>query len=108
MIRRPPRSTRTDTLFPYTTLFRSLFLRLNQELLPIIRRMPAVQHFAEHAVGVIADLVSALAILVVDPRVHDHLAGLVVAEDQPVLLENLHEETLLVVAADRPTMPELP
>src|SRR3546814_1730147 len=23
MIRRPPRSTRTDTLFPYTTLFRS-------------------------------------------------------------------------------------
>src|SRR3546814_8099972 len=25
MIRRPPRSTRTDTLFPYTTLFRSGF-----------------------------------------------------------------------------------
>src|SRR3546814_14963046 len=24
MIRRPPRSTRTDTLFPYTTLFRSI------------------------------------------------------------------------------------
>src|SRR3546814_3836579 len=28
MIRRPPRSTRTDTLFPYTTLFRSPFQRL--------------------------------------------------------------------------------
>src|SRR3546814_11999063 len=27
MIRRPPRSTRTDTLFPYTTLFRSAVLR---------------------------------------------------------------------------------
>src|SRR3546814_12842742 len=27
MIRRPPRSTRTDTLFPYTTLFRSLLFR---------------------------------------------------------------------------------
>src|SRR3546814_7242457 len=27
MIRRPPRSTRTDTLFPYTTLFRSCFSR---------------------------------------------------------------------------------
>src|SRR3546814_278614 len=26
MIRRPPRSTRTDTLFPYTTLFRSVFV----------------------------------------------------------------------------------
>src|SRR3546814_2658098 len=36
MIRRPPRSTRTDTLFPYTTLFRSRYAgqivgaRLNQ------------------------------------------------------------------------------
>src|SRR3546814_5736146 len=29
MIRRPPRSTRTDTLFPYTTLFRSILLRLD-------------------------------------------------------------------------------
>src|SRR3546814_4821975 len=26
MIRRPPRSTRTDTLFPYTTLFRSIVI----------------------------------------------------------------------------------
>src|SRR3546814_1434460 len=25
MIRRPPRSTRTDTLFPYTTLFRNVY-----------------------------------------------------------------------------------
>src|SRR3546814_5660286 len=32
MIRRPPRSTRTDTLFPYTTLFRSA--------------QPVVQHFS--------------------------------------------------------------
>src|SRR3546814_20455994 len=29
MIRRPPRSTRTDTLFPYTTLFRSAFAGLS-------------------------------------------------------------------------------
>src|SRR3546814_3826586 len=27
MIRRPPRSTRTDTLFPYTALFRSLVIQ---------------------------------------------------------------------------------
>src|SRR3546814_18107375 len=31
MIRRPPRSTRTDTLFPYTTLFRSLLNSANSE-----------------------------------------------------------------------------
>src|SRR3546814_13816916 len=30
MIRRPPRSTRTDTLFPYTTLFRSIGARHGQ------------------------------------------------------------------------------
>src|SRR3546814_2983018 len=30
MIRRPPRSTRTDTLFPYTTLFRSQKARRQQ------------------------------------------------------------------------------
>src|SRR3546814_6642198 len=33
MIRRPPRSTRTDTLFPYTTLFRSLTPRIRDEVL---------------------------------------------------------------------------
>src|SRR3546814_6407016 len=32
MIRRPPRSTRTDTLVPYTTLFRSLLQRDNHPL----------------------------------------------------------------------------
>src|SRR3546814_3855227 len=34
MIRRPPRSTRTDTLFPYTTLFRSAVLSL---IFPFVR-----------------------------------------------------------------------
>src|SRR3546814_10328924 len=34
MIRRPPRSTRTDTLFPYTTLFRS----------PALRYLASLQH----------------------------------------------------------------
>src|SRR3546814_7168793 len=36
MIRRPPRSTRTDTLFPYTTLFRSF---LDQRRLSCAQRM---------------------------------------------------------------------
>src|SRR3546814_10898307 len=31
MIRRPPRSTRTDTLFPYTTLFRSCDVIVNPD-----------------------------------------------------------------------------
>src|SRR3546814_7334443 len=42
MIRRPPRSTRTDTLFPYTTLFRALELDAvvdgeGEELRPVAR-----------------------------------------------------------------------
>src|SRR3546814_10049080 len=44
MIRRPPRSTRTDTLFPYTTLFRSrsifpyyIFSAIWQEFIFLIR-----------------------------------------------------------------------
>src|SRR3546814_4248864 len=32
MIRRPPRSTRTDTLFPYTTLFRSVNLLTHETI----------------------------------------------------------------------------
>src|SRR3546814_16265315 len=35
MIRRPPRSTRTDTLFPYTTLFRSLDMLGSQAALAL-------------------------------------------------------------------------
>src|SRR3546814_18155541 len=34
MIRRPPRSTRTDTLFPYTTLFRSPLYAIEQLCCP--------------------------------------------------------------------------
>src|SRR3546814_9658180 len=36
MIRRPPRSTRTDTLFPYTTLFRS---RTTKDIRPIVAQV---------------------------------------------------------------------
>src|SRR3546814_9085994 len=42
MIRRPPRSTRTDTLFPYTTLFRSLRLGA-VDAVPAGRRRVAVK-----------------------------------------------------------------
>src|SRR3546814_13725870 len=39
MIRRPPRSTRTDTLFPYTTLFRSRVFILPPSLRELERRL---------------------------------------------------------------------
>src|SRR3546814_18093078 len=55
MIRRPPRSTRTDTLFPYTTLFRSA--RLLEVLAFAIER----QHLA-----------AVIQVAFVDPHVHHH------------------------------------
>src|SRR3546814_5983760 len=39
MIRRPPRSTRTDTLLPYTTLFRSL---MDQVLSTVLDQAPTI------------------------------------------------------------------
>src|SRR3546814_9146892 len=41
MIRRPPRSTRTDTLFPYTTLFRSGFRPYHRPQITL-RQSPAI------------------------------------------------------------------
>src|SRR3546814_9116076 len=40
MIRRPPRSTRTDTLFPYTTLFRSYLLTQQGYSVTVIEKDP--------------------------------------------------------------------
>src|SRR3546814_3425327 len=40
MLRRPPRSTRTYTLFPYTTLFRSLRTGHRQSALPLPETAP--------------------------------------------------------------------
>src|SRR3546814_18181077 len=46
MIRRPPRSTLTDTLFPYTTLFRSL--AFDHRHVVGGRRRAAIQPLARH------------------------------------------------------------
>src|SRR3546814_19047884 len=54
MIRRPPRSTRTDTLFPYTTLFRSqldaLAPRRRRRIILDRAFEPAVEPRGRHAV----------------------------------------------------------
>src|SRR3546814_20725062 len=44
MIRRPPRSTRTDTLFPYTTLFRSVDLEDPGGVLVLVRPVVPERH----------------------------------------------------------------
>src|SRR3546814_20760174 len=49
MIRRPPRSTRTDTLFPYTTLFRSVDRA--GVLAPIGNEIRVARHALVHLLG---------------------------------------------------------
>src|SRR3546814_16521923 len=51
MIRRPPRSTLTDSLFPYTTLFRSTFTRTQLRLVTVVMALViAAQMFPASAV----------------------------------------------------------
>src|SRR3546814_1245267 len=54
MIRRPPRSTRTDTLFPYTTLFRSSTGLLHESLGHLLRRghLRSQEAFARSVAGI--------------------------------------------------------
>src|SRR3546814_13063058 len=53
MIRLPPRSTRTDTLFPYTTLFRSRHDR--QQQVQTLRRVAAAADDRLGALGALAE-----------------------------------------------------
>src|SRR3546814_11291446 len=59
MIRRPPRSTRTDTLFPYTTLFRSLEQRRRRiatEILPkLVDLVQQEQWIGRHRLAQVLD-----------------------------------------------------
>src|SRR3546814_17928496 len=89
MLRLPPRSTRTDTLFPYTTLFRSP-----------VRQMPGQQFQTGHAdgnahldlfvddaaVNVVSDFGVDLDTAVHRPRVHDQCIWL--GETELVVIED--------------------
>src|SRR3546814_5343918 len=50
MLRRPPRSTRTDTLFPYTTLFRSVAVSIQVDGARAVRRLERREPGARNAV----------------------------------------------------------
>src|SRR3546814_2274149 len=52
MIRRPPRSTRTDTLFPYTTLFRSPVLDRRGQAQGQDQQAAGGQHIGVQAIAV--------------------------------------------------------
>ena len=59
-------------------------LGLGQQLVPVVRRVAGFQHLAD---------------LVIDPGEHDQLARCVIAEEEPVLLEELRPQPVLVIVA---------
>src|SRR3546814_5765547 len=69
MIRRPPRSTRTDTLFPYTTLFRSDVRRPEQ-------RQRGRHRYSNHPDRQIFHIVPAAAEPRQQPRSEEHTSEL--------------------------------
>src|SRR3546814_14508444 len=73
MLRRPPRSTRTDTLFPYTTLFRSVLDRRAELPLAHFVHRRAIEDARAAAAD---DLDVAGVAECVDLRLHHHRAFL--------------------------------
>src|SRR3546814_8412335 len=76
MIRRPPRSTRTDTLFPYTTLFRSIrqtYGLLSDQLLETTRQLsdldPEARARMEFAAKAMTEALSPTNLAVTNPEV---------------------------------------
>src|SRR3546814_11462468 len=79
MIRRPPRSTRPDTLFPYTTLFRSLLFIPSQKPFDLFHpdRKPGVRLYVKR-VFITEDCAELL------PPYLRFLRGIVDTEDLPL------------------------
>src|SRR3546814_21023190 len=88
MIRRPPRSTRTDTLFPYTTLFRShqAALREHHIVVEILgQALPQLQREFVEVRGLVPQVVGA----------HDRGVPPGIAAAQPALFQEDRKSTRL-------------
>src|SRR3546814_7002505 len=113
MIRRPPRSTRTDTLFPYTTLFRSP--QIGADIQRVTRKIGEFGHHPSAAdkvdIAIIARRVWRIGQRVGGPGHHlrRHLGewilllradGMVVGVDAHLALRELHRPGLGAAPAD--------
>src|SRR3546814_10153145 len=110
MVRRPPRSTRTDTLFPYTTLFRSSSRMRGRE--PLYRRLGVTDTpTAHHHAALLLEIASQAAPAPDDVLVHEHcLAWLADALDRddrdvPPALEALQAKPALLNLLGEPVWP---
>src|SRR3546814_9865018 len=94
MIRRPPRSTRTDTLFPYTTLFRSGLLARGEDRGGWVRALHA-REVAGHAAAIAGSGLTARRTVVAADRQQPVLTGGV------LLLQNLGSDGEVAVRVEQ-------
>src|SRR5690606_22520937 len=76
-----------------------------RERIPVIRRIPSIQHLPEYTISIVVAFISALRVFIIDPRHHDDLAGCMVSKEQSVLLEEFGPEPMLVLVSQRSTLP---
>src|SRR3546814_4440304 len=76
MLRRPPRSTRTDTLFPYTTLFRSLGLVLGADDRDHAVEVEKRDDVAADQIEPVGDLVEPVLRAALEDRSEEHTSEL--------------------------------
>src|SRR3546814_9608110 len=124
MIRRPPRSTRTDTLFPYTTLFRSpvsaLDVSIQAQVLNLLkdlqRDLGLTYIFISHNLAVVDYIANRIAVMCrgrlveVAPRaqlfrtpVHPYTQALLAAVPEPSLDSRLYLTALMEGRASEPS-----
>src|SRR3546814_1032025 len=81
MIRRPPRSTRTDTLFPYTTLFRSAYPPFRHALatscvLQLGGAVGTLSAFGDKGPGIAQSMAAELGLASIATRSEEHTSEL--------------------------------
>src|SRR3546814_20266246 len=124
MIRRPPRSTRTDTLFPYTTLFRSpvsaLDVSIQAQVLNLLkdlqRDLGLTYIFISHNLAVVDYIANRIAVMCrgrlveVAPRaqlfrtpVHPYTQALLAAVPAPSLATRLDLPAPMEGSASKPS-----
>src|SRR3546814_13047163 len=100
MIRRPPRSTRTDTLFPYTTLFRSLFKNFaGLNSIPLVLDTKDPDEIVETLIRLRPSFGAVNLEDISAPRCFDIEKRVIEALDCPVLHDDQHGTAIVVLAA---------
>src|SRR3546814_1038581 len=96
MIRRPPRSTRTDTLFPYTTLFRSALQQLGAQHALVVWGRDGMDEISLGAATLVGELRGGV---VREYEVEPEDFGLAMASSRNLRVANAEESKVMLLEA---------